>query len=49
MQGPIWESVLFPQDHDITDSNIYLVVAVLFFVVKNTMICGIGSLASGVS
>ena len=33
--GPIWQSVSFPPDRDITDSEIYLIVAVLFFVDKN--------------
>ena len=32
--GRIWNSVSFPQDHDITDSDIYLFVAFLFYVDK---------------
>ena len=35
MPGPICQSVSFPPDSDITDSEIYLFVAVLFFVIKN--------------
>ena len=35
MPGPIWQSASFPPDRDITDSEVYLFVAVLFFVVKN--------------
>ena len=35
MPGPIWQSVSFPTDRDITDNEIYLCVAVLFFVDKN--------------
>ena len=35
MLGPIWQSVSFPPDRDITDSDSYLFVAVLFFVDKN--------------
>ena len=34
MPGRIWNSISFPPDHDITDSNIYLFVAVLFYVDK---------------
>ena len=40
--GPIWQSVSFPSDRDITDSEIYLVVAVLFFEDKNLMELGFG-------
>ena len=32
MPGRIWNSVSFPPDHDITDSSIYLFVAVLLYV-----------------
>ena len=35
MPGPIWQSVSFPPDRDITDTEFYLFVAVLFFVDKN--------------
>ena len=35
MPGPIWQSVSFPLDRDIADNEIYLVVAVLFFVEMN--------------
>jgi len=35
MPGPIWHSVSFPSDRDITDNEIYLFVAVLFFVDKD--------------
>ena len=35
MPGPIWQSVSFPPDRDITDCNIYLFVAVVFYVDKN--------------
>ena len=35
MPGPIWQNVSFPPDPDITDNEIYLCVAVLFFVDKN--------------
>ena len=35
MLGLIWQSVSFPPDRDITDSDDYLFVAVLFFADKN--------------
>ena len=35
MPRPIWQSVSFPPDRDITDTESYLFVAVLFFVDKN--------------
>ena len=35
MLGPIWQSVSFPSDCGITHIEIYLFVAVLFFVDKN--------------
>ena len=37
MPGPIWQSVSFPLDRDITDNEIYLFVVVLFFVDKNLL------------
>ena len=37
MAGPIWQNVSFPPEGDITDSKIYLFVAVLFFVDKNLL------------
>ena len=39
-----WEGVSFPPDSDITDSNICLFVAVLFFADKNMLVhCWMGS------
>ena len=35
MPGHIWQSVSFQPDRDVTDSDVYLFVAVLFFVDKN--------------
>ena len=37
VQGPLWQSVTvsIPPDRDITDSEVYLFVVVLFFVDKN--------------
>ena len=44
MSVPIWEGVSFPPDSDITDSNICLFVAVLFFADKNMLVhCWMGS------
>ena len=37
MLGPVWPSFSFPQERDITGSEIYVFVALLFFLDKNLM------------